>query len=472
MKMAYRFITSRGFPTRSTQLRPYYQRLPSLHSQYAYPRAYSSMPKPPTNEVTQLLERVQSTTKVFLDFVRSQGLPEPSYQNGDGLHPAQPLPHEVQEAREGAIEATYELHHLMLGPLGLLFSCPGEQLMLLSLQYIYRYQIATHVPLDGTTTFEEVSKATGLGQKDLSRFLRVAISRHVFCEPTKGTIAHTAASKLLINNPMVEAWIQNIAQEFWPAFTRTVEATERWPGSEEPNETGYSIAHGTTSHPFDEIRKDQRRHQQFITAMRFSHLHPAYHLSHLLNNYNFNRTNTPTNTTTIVDVGGSNGEVSIEIASQYPNVQCIVQDLPDTIAGLAANVPPALSERVTGMPHDFLEVQPVHGADVYLLRWILHDWSDKYAIQILRNLTPALKKGARVVVNDVCLPAPGQVGPMTERYFRYMDISMKAFNNARERDVETWESLFVEADSRFRFLGVSVPPGARMAIIEAEWMGE
>ena len=84
------------------------------------------MPKPPTNEVTQLLERVQSTTKVFLDFVRSQGLPEPSYQNGDGLHPAQPLPHEVQEAREGAIEATYELHHLMLGPLGLLFSCPGE----------------------------------------------------------------------------------------------------------------------------------------------------------------------------------------------------------------------------------------------------------------------------------------------------------------------------------------------------------
>ena len=109
--------------------------------------------------------------------------------------------------------------------------------MLLSLQYIYRYQIATHVPLDRTTTFEELSKATGLGQKDLSRFLRVAISRHVFCEPTKGTIAHTAASKLLINNPMVEAWIQNIAQEFWPAFTRTVEATERWPGSEEPNET-------------------------------------------------------------------------------------------------------------------------------------------------------------------------------------------------------------------------------------------
>lgn len=48
---------------------------------------------------------------------------------------------------------------------------------------------------------------------------------------------------------------------------------------------------------------------------------------------------------------------------------------------------------------------------------------------------------------------------------------MKAFNNARERDVETWGELFKEADERFRFLGVTVPAGARMAIIEAYWMG-
>ncbi|PYI05539.1 O-methyltransferase [Aspergillus sclerotiicarbonarius CBS 121057] len=455
--MACRLLSSRAFSARFAQLRP-----------HSYPRKHlSTSTSTTTDSVTQLLQKVQATTKIYLDFVKAQGLPEPSYQHGDGLHPALALPQQVQEAKEGAIEATYELHHLLLGPLGLLFSCPGEQLLLLSIQYISRYQIATHVPLDGSTiTFEELSKATNLTTKDLTRFVRVAISRHVFHEPVKGVIAHTAASKLLLNNPMVEAWLQNIAQEFWPAFTRTVEATEKWPGSEEPNETGYALAHGTSSHPFDEIRKDPHRHQQFITAMRFSHLHPAYHLSHLLNNYNFDRT------TTIVDVGGSNGEVSIEIASRYPHIRCIVQDLPDTIAGLATKVPSALAARVTGMAHDFLTPQPVHDADVYLLRWILHDWSDKYAIQILRNLTPALKKGARVVVNDICIPEPGQLGPKAERDLRYMDISMKAFNNARERDVETWEGLFAEADARFRFLGVTVPAGARMAIIEAEWMGE
>lgn len=53
-----------------------------------------------------------------------------------------------------------------------------------------------------------------------------------------------------------------------------------------------------------------------------------------------------------------------------------------------------------------------------------------------------------------------------------MDISMKAFNNARERDAATWASLFAEADPRFKFLGISIPPRARMAIIQAEWTGE
>lgn len=46
---------------------------------------------------------------------------------------------------------------------------------------------------------------------------------------------------------------------------------------------------------------------------------------------------------------------------------------------------------------------------------------------------------------------------------------MKAFNNARERDPETWVSLFVQADSRFNFKGIMMPPEARMAIIIAEW---
>ncbi len=148
-----------------------------------------------------------------------------------------------------------------------------------------------------------------------------------------------------------------------------------------------------------------------------------------------------------------------------------MQDLPDTIAGLDAQIPEDLKNRVRGMEHDFLTPQPVKGADVYLLRWILHDWSDKYCVKILQSLIPGMKNGAKVIVNDICIPEPGQIGIAADRALRLMDISMKAFNNARERDGESWVMLFAAADPRFRFSGITVPQGARMAIIQAEWTG-
>lgn len=88
------------------------------------------------------------------------------------------------------------------------------------MQYIYRYKIAHHVPEEEETTFENIAHDFGLDVNDLRRFLRVAIARHVFKEPHIGSIAHTTASRLLVDNPMLEAWILNIAEEFWPSLAR------------------------------------------------------------------------------------------------------------------------------------------------------------------------------------------------------------------------------------------------------------
>lgn len=425
------------------------------------------MATPQIGPMTQLLVQVQENTTKYIQFFKSQSLSEPSYENGDGLHLGQPLPADIEAANNAALEATDELHHLLLGPLNLVVNCPGDQYLMLSVQYIFRYQIAHHVPLDGETTFENVSRAAHLNLKDVTRFLRVAIARHVFHEPRKGIVVHTAASRLLLNNPLLEAWITNIAEEFWPSIARTIDATEKWPGSEEPNESGYSLSHNTCENPFDVIKKDKVRQRRFIDAMSYSHMHPSYSMDHLLNGYDFSSAEI------VVDVGGSHGQVAIALARKYPGIrQLVVQDLPDTIVELDAQIPSEVRDRIRGMTHDFLSPQPVRGADVYLLRWILHDWSDKYCVKILQALVPGLKKGAKVVINDICIPEPGTLGIAADRALRLMDISMKAFNNARERDLESWLALFMTADPRFRFLGIKVPQGARMAIIEAEWMGE
>lgn len=49
---------------------------------------------------------------------------------------------------------------------------------------------------------------------------------------------------------------------------------------------------------------------------------------------------------------------------------------------------------------------------------------------------------------------------------------MKTMTNAKEREGGDWAALFAKTDPGFKFLGITPPPpGARDAIIEAEWVG-
>lgn len=123
---------------------------------------------------------------------------------------------------------------------------------------------------------------------------------------------------------------------------------------------------------------------------------------------------------TIVDVGGSNGAVCIAIAEAHPALKFMVQDRAEVVQTLKhRSVPSALEGRVEFMAHNFFTPQPVV-ADVYLFRYIFHNWPDAYAIKILRHLIPALKPGARVLINDHLLPEPNTASLTAEREIRYV----------------------------------------------------
>ncbi len=120
-----------------------------------------------------------------------------------------------------------------------------------------------------------------------------------------------------------------------------------------------------------------------------------------------------------IQLGGSQGHVSIAIAEKYPSLSFVVQELPSMRPPHVINslVPPELQSRVSLTTHDFFTSQTVP-ADVYYFRWVFHNWSDAYAIKILQNLVPALKPGARILINDGVLPEPGTVGGMEEKSIR------------------------------------------------------
>jgi hypothetical protein len=101
----------------------------------------------------------------------------------------------------------------------------------------------------------------------------------------------------------------------------------------------------------------------------------------------------------------------------------------------------------------------------------LHDWSDKYAIKILRALAPALKRGARIFINEAVIPEPSVLSPLDEQSIRDFDMTTWHYQNGKEREAGEWKKLFLEADTRFDMVGMTYPLGSALSIIEAVWRG-
>ena len=121
----------------------------------------------------------------------------------------------------------------------------------------------------------------------------------------------------------------------------------------------------------------------------------------------------------VVDVGGSRGSQCVAIAQSFPDLRFVVQDLPDMIEGAAEELPTDVDLRIKFMEHDFFTEQPV-SADVYLFRIVFHNWSDANVIKILKSTIPAMRPGARIVLNDYLIPELGTLPPTKEREVRYV----------------------------------------------------
>ena len=146
-------------------------------------------------------------------------------------------------------------------------------------------------------------------------------------------------------------------------------------------------------------------------------------------------------------------------------MQFVVQDFA-SLESFHKNVPDELKPRISFQAQDILQPNTYRNGDVYLLRSILHDWSDKYAVIILKNLVPALKDGARVLIADFIMPESG-TGPMwVERLSTIKSMQMMTVVNSKERTEKDWAEVVKRADSRYSIQAMVTPPGAAMAVIE------
>ena len=162
------------------------------------------------------------------------------------------------------------------------------------------------------------------------------------------------------------------------------------------------------------LESDPLRAKRFGEAMSLFASNKGMEPHHIVDNYDWEKV---VCSGLVVDLGGNRGQMAIPLARRFPALNVLVQDLDNVVAGAEESVPEDVKGRVRFMAHDFFTEQKVR-AQVYLIRWCLHNWSDTYAIKILHCLIPALKDGARVVVQDSCIPESEDMPRWRERRLR------------------------------------------------------
>jgi hypothetical protein len=163
---------------------------------------------------------------------------------------------------------------------------------------------------------------------------------------------------------------------------------------------------------------------------------------------------------TVVDVGGGVGGFCIQLSHLYPNLNFIVQDRAPALQQAQTTVwpkesPQALAEgRVKFITHDFFNENPVKGADVYWMRYIMHDWSDDYCVTILSQIARSMAPKSRLLICDQVMnttlgcaeiapapkPLPANYGYFT-RYSHQRDVAMMALINGIERTPDEFKDI-------------------------------
>ncbi|KAI1380126.1 sterigmatocystin 8-O-methyltransferase [Hypoxylon crocopeplum] len=403
------------------------------------------------SRLSQLAALIRESVTKLEETLSAQGFQSPSFDEDA----PQSLPRDTVDMTDVIIDCAAELQDLLLGPLEAIYRNAAHT-NCVSLQAISRFKIASLVPIGGQTTFAKIAEQTGLEERVVRRLLRHAMMMRVFQEPEPGVVAHTKASKVL-TNPAANDWCRTGTEEI-----HMVDALQKWPGSPEPNHTGFSLANNTEDSIYQVLERNPERAYRFANTMITYTMMTEYNTSHIFNNYDWKSLGQ----VQMVDVGGGAGHHSMELARRFPNLSVVVQDMDKMFQG--SRIPAELEDMFKFMAHNSFEPQTVQ-ADVYFFQWIFHNWSDKYSILIIRALIPALKSGAKIILNESCMPEPGEIAHWREQDLRLFDISMGAFFNSYERSLDEWKALLSEADPRFVFQRASGAKDSALSIIEFVW---
>ena len=170
----------------------------------------------------------------------------------------------------------------------------------------------------------------------------------------------------------------------------------------------------------------------------------------------------------IVDVGGGDGSLLIQILYEYPAIAGVLYELPSVAERARQRIADAgLGGRCQVIGGDALVEVPKGGA-AYVLSRVLHDWDDDCARTILTNCRKALPADGRVLVIERAMPDSireiATKGNHVPSDVTMTDLNMMVMTSGRERTMTEYRDLFLTAG--LELLNI-VPTRTAMNVMEA-----
>lgn len=297
---------------------------------------------------------------------------------------------------------------------------------------------------NGPLTVEQLAQRTGSDPQALFRLMRALSSENIFKRTKDGLYRNTKHSLILTDGKgsLRFTLMQHLGTVNWTIF----------------NELSYSIKTGKSAfskvyrmkiydylaeHPLESALFDRS-----MTNLSEISIEP------ILSAVDFS------SYPEIADIGGGEGLLLSSILYKTKNSKGILFDLPEGL-----NHPETIFERfgvlnrMQVIPGSFFTTAPA-GADVYLLKNIIHNWSNEECITILKNIRNVMPAHGKIMIIEMILDENN-----TASFGKLIDLQMMVFMEAgKERTRKEFESLLDQAGLCIQRI---IPTVAPISVIEA-----
>ncbi|MFO0866128.1 MAG: methyltransferase [Gemmataceae bacterium] len=304
-----------------------------------------------------------------------------------------------------------------------------------------KLKIADHIKA-GIRTPADLAAKSGAQVRPLYRLLRALASVEVFAEEADGGFALT---------PLAEQLTDELGSMRAPAIMMGDEHYASWGQLEHSVRTGEPAFDRIYGKPiFQYLGEQPEQAKIFDAAMTGIH---GPETPAMVDAYDFSGIQT------LVDVGGGNGSLLSAVLRKYPGMKGILFDLPQVVER-AKDVlrGQGVADRVRCEPGNFYE-GTASGGDAYMMRHILHDWTDEQCGTILGHIRKAIPNSGRLIVIE-CVIQPGNM----PSWGKFLDLNMLVLPGGQERTEAEFRTLLEKAGFRLEKV---VPTRTEVSVIEA-----